>query len=136
MIYEVLAMRPLQQFQIPVARSACANVPVCLRTPILFSRTASTSRAPPRATPVPEYKGRIPRAPQAESPSTVQVLRAIPEIPKDERTKDERYKSTFRRVLSAMCAAPIAIVLTYVMYQRLVLGVEQKKYTIVREASE
>lgn len=42
---------------------------------------------------------------------------------------DPRYKPASRRVVAIICAVPIFIVTSYVLFQRQFMGVEQKKHT-------
>lgn len=44
---------------------------------------------------------------------------------------DDRYKSAARKYTALMCATPIAIYLSYELYRRLVLGIEQKELPTV-----
>lgn len=47
---------------------------------------------------------------------------------------DPRYKKSSRQVISIICAIPVLVVTSWVLYQRQFLGVERKR--IVKEGSE
>lgn len=49
---------------------------------------------------------------------------------------DPRYKPASRRVIAIICAVPIFIVTSWVLFQREFLGVEQKKHTPRGQQSE
>ena len=48
---------------------------------------------------------------------------------------DDRYKPAARRITALICALPILIFTSYVLFQRRFMGVEQKK-PIVKKAQE
>ncbi|RPA97357.1 hypothetical protein L873DRAFT_1809897 [Choiromyces venosus 120613-1] len=78
-------------------------------------------KPPPPPSPHPQY--RPPHPPQAQIPR--------PQTPAD---LPEKYRPAYRRVRTVVVMLPIAIVTSYVLYQRVVLGEERK--VLVRKNGE
>lgn len=109
------------------------------------SKPAATSQQPT----IPAYKPqpRISRHPTEPEDAAQPEITAQAE-PKDpargaaammrvvrEGKLDDRYKPAARRITALICALPILIFTSYVLFQRRFMGVEQKK-PIVKKAQE
>lgn len=90
--------------------------------------TEPTTSEPSPPTPVRSFLDREPLDPARGAAASLRVAR--------EGVLDPRYKPAARRVVAIICALPIAIVTTWVLYQREFMGVEQKKHTPRGEKSE
>lgn len=83
--------------------------------------TAEPTASTPTPTPARSFLEREPLDPARGAAASLRVAR--------EGVLDPRYKPAARRVVAIICALPIAIVTTWVLYQREFMGVEQKKHT-------
>ena len=81
--------------------------------------TPKSTTEPP--TPVHPWLEREPLDPARGAAASLRVAR--------EGVLDPRYKPASRRVVAIICAVPIFIVTSWVLFQRQFLGVEQKKHT-------
>lgn len=93
----------------------------CLRVRFKSSvpqQPVKAARVPPAL----EYKGRIPKIEAVEPvklPDFVKPVEApVAPSPKKERTKEQKYNSTARRILVTICGLPIIIVISYHLYRR------------------
>ena len=75
----------------------------------------------PPTEPVRDFLYREPLDPARGAAASLRVAR--------EGVLDPRYKPASRRVVAIICAVPIFIVTSWVLFQRQFLGVEQKKHT-------
>jgi hypothetical protein len=80
------------------------------------------------STPVRSFLDREPLDPARGVAASLRVVR--------EGVLDPRYKPASRRVIAIICAVPIFIVTSWVLFQRQFLGVEQRKHTGRGEQSE
>jgi hypothetical protein len=78
----------------------------------------STTETPPVVHP---WLDREPLDPARGAAASLRVAR--------EGVLDPRYKPASRRVVAIICAVPIFLVTSWVLFQRQFLGVEQKKHT-------
>lgn len=69
--------------------------------------------------PLPDFLKREPLDPARGAAATQRVVR--------EGVLDPRYKPASRRVIAIICAVPIFLVTSWVLFQRQFMGVEQKK---------
>jgi hypothetical protein len=81
--------------------------------------TPKSTTEPP--TPVRSFLDREPLDPARGVAASLRVVR--------EGVLDPRYKPASRRVIAIICAVPIFIVTSWVLFQRQFLGVEQRKHT-------
>lgn len=78
--------------------------------------------------PLPSFLHREPLDPARGAAASLRFAR--------EGVVDPRYKPAARRVIAIICAVPILIVTSWVLFQREFMGVEQKKHTARGEQSE
>jgi hypothetical protein len=88
--------------------------------------TSTTTTSPP--TPAHSFLDREPLDPARGVAASLRVVR--------EGVLDPRYKPASRRVIAIICAVPIFIVTSWVLFQRQFLGVEQRKHTGRGEQSD
>lgn len=88
----------------------------------------STTSEPTPPTPIPSFLEREPLDPARGAAASLRVAR--------EGVLDPRYKPAARRVVAIICALPVFIVMSWVLYQREFMGVEQKKHKPRGEQSE
>jgi hypothetical protein len=82
---------------------------------------APESTTEPPVEPVRDFLYREPLDPARGAEASLRVAR--------EGVLDPRYKPASRRVIAIICAVPIFLVTSWVLFQRQFLGVEQKKHT-------
>jgi len=114
----------------PIRTYATAPPPVkAYRTGPLPPKAPKPAPAPaypepttePPTEPVRDFLYREPLDPARGAAASLRVAR--------EGVLDPRYKPASRRVIAIICAVPIFIVTSWVLFQRQFLGVEQKKHT-------
>jgi len=95
--------------------------PLPPKAPKLAPAPIRESTAETAEEPVRDFLYREPLDPARGREASLRVVR--------EGVLDPRYKPASRRVIAIICAVPIFIVSSWVLFQRQFLGVEQKKHT-------
>ncbi|KAM0717630.1 hypothetical protein Q7P37_007482 [Cladosporium fusiforme] len=104
-----------------------ASTPPPARKPTTATTTPQPTSTP--ATPAPPLKPtHEPLDPARGAAASLKAAR--------EGVLDPRYKAASRRVVAIICAVPIFLVTSWVLFQRRFMGVEQKKHTARERADE